>query len=381
MLSMLTLEWLFKMIKGHCHKEGSASRIDAIFSINDLGRYALELEDGTLYRGEISHLEVSERLGNVARKVTLENGSVFITLDNDAIDSLFKNKQKINGLVHYLETHLSSIAMALLITLFTAFSFFKWGVPWTSQKIANALPYETNKLIASGTMDFLDTYLFEESNLSKERQTEITQHFKENVAPLSREDDNEIEYTLYFRSWSMGNQAIPNALALPSGDIIVTDKFVELSSNQDEIDSVLLHEMGHVVHRHGLEMLIEGTFVTVAVMIISGDGSGLGDMGIGLGSALVSSSYSRGHESEADLYAFKKMLLAHIDPVSFSNIMNRMTEYMSEEESKLNKGITGVKKSDEKVLDYFSSHPSTKERVELANRYSECFQQGLTTCK
>jgi len=369
------------MIHGHWHEKGSASRIDALLSINDLGRYALELEDGTVYYGEFAHLNVSERLGNVARKITFENGSVFITLDNDAIDSIFKSKQKINGFIHYLETHLSSIAMALVITLFSAFSFFKWGVPWTSQKIAHALPYKTNKLIASGTMDFLDTYMFDESNLSKERQTEITQHFKEKVAPLSREDDTKIEYTLHFRSWTMGDQAIPNALALPSGDIIVTDKFVELSSNQDEIDSVLLHEMGHVVYRHGLEMLIEGTFITVAVMMISGDGSGLGDMGIGLGSALVGSSYSRGHESQADLYAFKKMLLAHIDPVSFSNIMNRMTKYMSESDSNRSTEINGAKKSNEKVLDYFASHPSTKERVELANRYSECFQQGLTVCK
>ena len=55
----------------------------------------------------------------------------------------------------------------------------------------------------------------------------------------------------------MGEVEIPNALAFPSGDIVLTDKFVQLSKNQDEIDSVLLHEMGHVVHRHGLEMLIE----------------------------------------------------------------------------------------------------------------------------
>ena len=133
--------------------------------------------------------------------------------------------------------------------------------------------------------------------------------------------------------------------------------------------------MGHVVHRHGLEMLIEGTFVTVAVMMMTGDGSGMGDMGIGLGSALVSSAYSRKHEAEADLYAFKKMLQAHIDPKSFSMIMNRMTAYMTKNKKKIKKH------NKEDVLDYFSSHPSTQKRVELANRYSECFKQGLTICK
>ena len=365
------------MIEGKWHPKDSASQINALLSVNDLGRYTIELEDNKIYRGDFSKLQVSERLGSVARKITLENGSVFVTNNNDAIDKFFKQYQKVNGFIHYLETHLGWIAVALVITLASAFSFFKWGVPWTSQKIAHALPYETNKLISSGTMDFLDNYMFDETNLTKETQDRISRHFYEKVAPLSIEDENKIVYKLHFRSWKMNETEIPNALALPSGDIIVTDKFIELAKTQDEIDSVLLHEMGHVVHRHGLEMMIEGTFVTVAVMMISGDGSGLGDMGIGLGSALVSSSYSRGHESEADLYAFKKMLLVKIDPKSFSAIMNRMSIYMSEEENR----TKGNNQEDASILDYFSSHPTTKKRIELANHYSECFKEGLTICK
>ena len=365
------------MIKGYWHPKGSALQLDAQLSINDLGRYALEVEYGTVYRGDVSSLELSERLGNVKRKVTLENGSIFVTDNNDALDVIFQDKQKINGFIHYLETHLGWISVALVVTVISAFSFFKWGIPWTSEKIAHALPYETNRVVSIGSMKFLDKYMFDESNVSKEMQEKISKHFYAKIAPLSLKDEDEIVYKLHFRSWTMGDEKIPNALALPSGDIIVTDKFIELSKNQDEIDSVLLHEMGHVVHRHGLEMMIEGTFITVAVMMISGDTSGVGDMGVGLGSALVSSSYSRKHESQADLYSFKKMLLVGIDPKSFSTIMNRMTEYMSKFEDN-NKSI---KQSDDTILDYFASHPSTKERVELANRYSECFKQGLTVCK
>lgn len=363
------------MIQGYFYTKGSAARVSAVFSTNNMGRYAIEFEDGRVHRGELSHLSVSERLGNVERKIKLDDDSVFTTFDNDAIDSLFKSKQKINAFVHYLETNMQWIAVAVVIAVFTGFSFFKWGVPWASEKIAYALPYETNTIIASGTMKFLDKYMFEESNLSQTQQEKIRMHFKENLAGLSIEDENEISYTLHFRSWTMSDTKIPNALALPSGDIILTDKFVELSKNQDEIDAVVLHEMGHVVHRHGLEMLIEGTFVTVAVMMMTGDGSGMGDMGVGLGSALVNSAYSRKHEAEADLYAFKKMLQAHIDPKSFSNIMNRMTSYMAEDNNKTKED------NDEKVLDYFSSHPSTRKRIDLANRYSECFKQGLTVCK
>ncbi|CAA6808048.1 MAG: Unknown protein [uncultured Sulfurovum sp.] len=363
------------MINGNYHKKGSAAREAAVLSINDLGRYAIELEDGTVHRGELSHLNISERLGNVERKIRLEDGSVFGTLDNDAVDTLFKGAQKVNAFVHYLETHLKWIVVAVLVAIFTAFSFFKWGVPWASDKIAHTLPYSTNELIAKGSMDFLDEYMFEKSALGEGIQERIRQHFNENIAHISVDDESEIEYKLHFRSWTMGYTEIPNALALPSGDIILTDKFVQIAANQDEIDSVLLHEMGHVVHRHGLEMLIEGTFVTVAVMLMTGDGTAMGDMGVGLGSALLSSSYSRGHESEADKYAFDKMLKAGVDPKSFSNIMNRLTAYMSDEYQ------DNKQKKDDNVMDYFASHPSTQKRVDLANRYSECFKQGLTVCK
>ena len=364
------------MVKGKWHPKGSALQINAQLTVNDLGRYTIALEDGRFYRGNFSTLQVSERLGNVKRKIILDNGSLFVTEDNDAIDTIFKEYQKINSFIHYLETHIVWIAVALIITVATTFSFFKWGVPWTSQKIAHALPYETNRVISLGTMDFLDNYIFEETNLTEETQDRISKHFYKNIAPLSIDDEDKIHYKLHFRSWSMGETKIPNALALPSGDIIVTDKFIELSKNQEEIDSVILHEMGHVVHRHGLEMMIEGTFITVAVMMISGDASGIGDMGIGLGSALVSSSYSRGHESEADIYAFKKMLLAKINPKSFSNIMNRMTDYISKENN-----LTKDSQDNSKILDYFASHPNTQKRVELANHYSDCFKQGLTICK
>ena len=363
------------MIKGSWHPKGSAVQLDALFSVNDLGRYAIEFEDGTVFRGDMRELNVTERLGNVARKIYLEDGSMFTTLDNDAVDDVFKEFQKVSSFIHYIERHWTWVAIALVVTLIAGFSFFKWGIPWTSEKIAHALPYETNRLISKGSMQFLDKVMFDESKLSQVRQDEISKHFYEKVAKLSVEDESEIVYRLHFRAWEMDGEAIPNALALPSGDIVVTDKFIELTKNYDEIDSVLLHEMGHVVHRHGLEMMIEGTFITVAVMIISGDGSGVGDMGVGLGSALVSSSYSRGHESEADLYAFKKMLQARIDPASFSNIMNRMTEFMG-----VDSNLTESDAKDGEFVDYFSSHPTTQKRVELANRYSECFKQGLTTC-
>ena len=61
------------------------------------------------------------------------------------------------------------------------------------------------------------------------------------------------------------------------------------------MDSIILHEMGHIVHRHTLQTLIESTFISVVVMAVVGDVSVFGDIGIGLGSLVVSSNYSKHH--------------------------------------------------------------------------------------
>jgi len=364
-------------IKGQWYPQGSAAKLAATFLCQH-DRYTLEIEDGQSFYGMLETIDVSSRLGKIERKVTFEDGSVFATNDNDAVDALIKPLGNSSGFLHSLESKISWVLVALIITIFAGYGFFKWGVPWASTQIAHALPQKTNELIAANTLNFLDKYMFEESELDASRQEKIRTHFFSNLVPL--EDDMDITYTLHFRNWNDGGVSIPNAFALPSGDIILTDKFVELSKLQNEMDSVLLHEMGHVAHRHSLQRVIQATFVTTAVMLIAGDTSGIADMGLGLGSLLVSSNYSRGHESEADEYAFKKMLMAKIDPNHFSTIMERMTDYM---EVEMGQEEDDKKQTEEEKewLDYLSTHPSTEQRIEQAQRYSDCFKRGLTACE
>jgi len=313
-------------IKGQWYPQGSAAKLAATFLCQH-DRYTLEIEDGQSFYGMLETIDVSSRLGKIERKVTFEDGSVFATNDNDAVDVLIKPLGNSSGFLHSLESKISWVLVALIITIFAGYGFFKWGVPWASTQIAHALPQKTNELIAANTLNFLDKYMFEESELDASRQEKIRTHFLQN-----------------------------------------------------EMDSVLLHEMGHVAHRHSLQRVIQATFVTTAVMLIAGDTSGIADMGLGLGSLLVSSNYSRGHESEADEYAFKKMLMAKIDPNHFSTIMERMTDYM---EVEMGQEEDDKKQTEEEKewLDYLSTHPSTEQRIEQAQRYSDCFKRGLTACE
>ncbi len=371
--------------QGKWHAEGSAAQLSAALHLHD-ERYKLVLENGEFYAGNISQITVSDRLGNIERKLTFEDGSIFATNDNNAIDKAFNTHNKISGVLHVLESHIGLVVVALVLTISFSFVFFKSGVPWISDKIAHALPQKTNDLIATNTLAFLDKHIFEESKLPADRIEQIRTRFQSKLV-LLEEKNPSINYTLHFREWSQDGTAIANALALPSGDIILTDEFVTLSKNHDEIDSVLLHEIGHVVHRHTLETIIQATLVTTVVMMVTGDNNGLADLGTGIGSLLMSTNYSRNHETEADTYAFEQMLKAKIDPIAFSNIMSRITTAMEsidpdiEADDHSDEETTRENDKGSRILDYLSTHPSTTERVKEAERYSQCFHQGLITCE
>lgn len=356
-------------IEGKWHNQGSAARLNATMFING-DSFTIEAENDITHSGKLQTLSAGSRLGNVERKITFIDGSIFASYDNDAIDAAFKKQLQANRLIHVLESNLRWVLVALVVTLFCVFSFFKWGLPLLSKEIAYALPHKTSILISEHTLDFLDKYLFKKSDISEHKIDEIRAHFNAKLLLLSEKSD--ISYKLHFRLMEDANVSIPNAMALPSGDIILTDKFVQLCQNQEEMDSVILHEMGHVEHKHSLQMLIESTFISVVAMTIIGDSNGLADVGVGLGSMLISSKYSREYESQADTYAFKHMLIAKVDPIAFSNVMNRMEVYMN------NSSDTQDESSS---LEFISSHPETKERVKIAQRYSECFKNGLSSCE
>jgi Zn-dependent protease with chaperone function len=394
------------LIQGKWYSDGSAAQYNAALHVTKgMITITIAKDEEPSFSSPIDQIRISDRLGNIERKLHFADGSIFTTRDNDSVDTLltgghiftghiFTEHSPFNRLLHQIESNMAWVVTAVVVTILSCILFFTWGVPWISAQIAHALPQKTNTLIASNTLAFLDDYIFQASELPTERMEKIRDHFTTTLIPLDDKNKN-IPYQLHFRKWTQKDVDIPNAFALPSGDIILTDKFVTLSHNQQEIDAVLLHEMGHIVHRHTLKRVIEATFVTTVVMMVTGDTNGLADMGIGVGSLLLSANYSREYESEADTYAFEKMLRVNIDPQAFSDIMGRMEYFMMAEKEKNTAGNNTVanntpeatpqeqnpnKPQTDTLLDYFSSHPSTQKRIKQAERYSLCFQQGLLIC-
>lgn len=353
------------MIEGTLYENRSSANEDAVLHVSNKN-YNIQIEDTIIYHGELASLVISPRLGNIERKITLEDGSVFATKDNDIVDELILKVIKKKNILHKFETNIMFVFISLVLAILFSFSFFKWGIPYLSKKIAYTLPLEVNNVISKNTLKIFDEYIFTPSILNDLQKKEIKSSFESKLLPLVKQKDK-IQYNIHFRQWKSEDKDIANAFALPNGDIILTDKFVEISKNQDEINAVILHEMGHIENRHSMQRLIESTFTAVLIMYISEDTSSLGDLGIGLGSLFINSNYSRSHESQADLYAFEKMLKINIEPKNFANIINRITK-----NSRIIEGS---------ILGYISSHPNTSIRINMAKKYSECYKKGIKPCK
>ena len=62
-----------------------------------------------------------------------------------------------------------------------------------------------------------------------------------------------------------------NAFALPSGIVVLTDELEALAQHDDELSAVFAHEIGHVVHRHSMRMVIQHSASALLMLGLLGD--------------------------------------------------------------------------------------------------------------
>ncbi|MCZ6803596.1 MAG: M48 family metallopeptidase [Proteobacteria bacterium] len=266
---------------------------------------------------------ISSRVGNTPRTLTFPTGEIFETVDHEILDGIIKQQGRNESRVHLLESNTKYVVSALVFLIgFIAWGSV-WGIPWLSTKVAYALPAEINTYIAQGTLETLDDRIFKESLLETKRQRKLTDAFEK----LLPDDKQQFSYKLVFRS---GGFIGANAFALPDGTIVVTDELVNLAEHDDEIMSVLLHEIGHVEYRHGLRSIINHAGLTTLVLTVTGDVNSAGAMVLALPNVLLESSYSRDLEWEADTYSLAYMQKNNIATEHFANFMERLENYSFE---------------------------------------------------
>lgn len=141
-----------------------------------------------------------------------------------------------------------------------------------------------------------------------------------------------------------------NAAALPGGQIVIFDGALRESPNPDAIAGVLAHEISHVRRRHVTQALIRELGIGALIRLFAGD--------IGANAQqLVSLSYTRANETEADGDAIAALARANIDPRPTAELFR-----------KLGKDAGGMDS-----VEWLNSHPQTAGRAE---RFAASWQKG-----
>ncbi len=163
-----------------------------------------------------------------------------------------------------------------------------------------------------------------------------------------------------------------NAFAAPSGLIFFHSGLIGTMNSEDELVSVMAHEIGHIYKRHLASRIEKGTYTGIAslALAIAGVAFGGATAPALLTGALATGQsinlhFSRQDEEEADLlaYGWMKKLGRNVEgQVKMLETMRRISRYRSE-----------------KLPQYLLTHPDSEERLNYIQSLIDIDPQSDTT--
>ena len=283
----------------------------------------------------ITELRVSERTRNGFRKVTFPDDAYLEISDASEFDALLAETGYRDSAVVRMQQSWRSALIGLIATIAILVLGYLYALPIAAGIVAKAIPESVERSISTGTLEFLDKRILAPSQLPAARREAINRHFQMMVPPK----DGAPSYEIIFRKSNIG----PNAFALPSGQIIMTDELVKLMDNDEQVMGVLAHELGHLHERHLMRRIVQSSAIGAIVTVMFGDVSSII---VTVPTLMLDMKYSRDAEREADDYAIAMMKANGIPLSQFSDSFERMKT-----------------KEGEAPPPYLSSHPSTDERI------------------
>ena len=293
---------------------------------------------------------ISDRVGAIARRLTFADGTVFETEDNAGIDQLLSDRLAASEtFLSRLEVFHPRLIVIALIAIGLVAATVRYALPVLANVAAAVTPTPVIELIDRGALETIDRIFLKPSNMGEARKDEISAGF---AALTTHADTGRIGLDLMFRD---GGIVGPNAFALPGGTIILTDQLIQLAGTDDEIFGVLAHEIAHVENRHSLRQIYRSLGIAILIAMIGGDSGEIVEDILAQGSLLLTLSYSRRFESQADTRAVDLMKAAGRDPAALATILERITE----------------KCRDCGETSWFTTHPGTDGRSEAIRQRAQ----------
>jgi predicted Zn-dependent protease len=198
----------------------------------------------------------------------------------------------------------------------------------------------------------MNTYrdIMQEATLSRDaRAVQRIRTMGTRIAKVTGKSDYEWEFNL------IEADTVYNAFCLPGGKVAVYTGILELASDDDEVATVMAHEIAHAIARHGAERMTQMLIVQLGAIALdeaiknkSEETIELAKIAYGAGATLAYIlPYSRTHESEADYLGLIYMAKAGYDPQAAMRFWRKMQR----------------KAGGMEPPEFLSTHPSSGSRI------------------
>ncbi len=323
--------------------DGKSSKAYSVTIVSDGVQVSVWGDEGQALRYLPLHqCVITPPMGNARRAIKFPDGAQCETDDLQAVAELEKYIGTNQGMqmVNSLEINWKMAAGCLGGIIIFVWIFTAYGIPLMAQIATPLIPSVVTEKVSQQAMKMLDNNFLQPSQLDLKKAEQISLLFQN----LCKEADGNFNYRIQFRK---SPRIGPNAFALPSGIIVMTDELVLLAANDNEIRGVLVHEMAHVRHRHGIRSVLQNAGVFLIVSILVGDVTSITSVAATLPTVLVEAGYSRKFEKEADREAGLYFIKKGLNTNDYQSILMRLDKDHSEHPG----------------LSLLSTHPETQERI------------------
>jgi len=315
-----------------------------------------------------SDARVQPRVGALPVRILLPEGAVLIA-EADAVASVLP-LPRATGLAHALESHLGVVLASIAGLVVAGWFGYRDAVPWLAREVAFRLPPALETEIAEQGLKAMDRLALKPSAMDPARQARLRAGLAQlasGLGPAARAP------RLEFRD---GGWIGANAFALPGGVIVMTDQLGALLDDE-HVQAVFAHELGHLEYRHGTRSMLQDSIVGLASMALLGDASSVANLAATLPTVLVHTGYSRDFEREADGFAFALLKRTGRSPRLLGQALSTLEKARDAGARDCPAPSDSSSPPRDKPpprqpveIGYLSTHPATQERIRAAEEAS-----------
>ncbi len=321
----------------------------------------------------LHQLTLSERSQNGPRKVTFPDGAHLEVPDGAAFSAMLQAAGHLDSGVVRMQQSWRGTIVALFGTVLVLVAGYLYGLPGLAKLIAHSLPPSVERTLGKESLSIMDKAFMAPSQLPEAKKQALVQRFK----VLAARQADAPTYQILFRKSKIG----PNAFALPSGQIILTDEIIKLVGDDDDaVMGILAHELGHLQQRHMTRRIIQSSIIAAVSFTLFGDVSAVV---ANIPTLLGDLKYARDAETEADDYAIDLFRTNGIELEALARVFEKLGQHeakagqgqaSSKDSEQGSKGETSAAKQQKSTApnaeppSYLSTHPPSAERVARIRR-------------